>query len=225
MKYLKFTKIDSETGISANIQTPRNGEVIPNVSGIEVIFQDANITEFWYATVNDDAVDNPSNQCWLITLQEFAIALSNTVEKLKSIKLKKLSQDDKILRDELLGVYHITALLAGTYKYDQAMMQVAGMGDPNDMLHLEASTRGIDPTDLANKIIEKYNKYVYIDALITGIRGKLEDRIESFSVDMNDPLASWIEFNSFEDIGNGTMLQKYESDIYGRMIPILNQGV
>ena len=162
MKYLKYTKIDSVTGISANIQTPRNGETDPNISGLEVVFQDANITEFWYATVNDDAIDNPNNQCWLISLQEFATALSSTIEKLKSIKLKELGDNDKRIRDELLGVYHITALLAGTYKYDQARMQVAGMGDPNDMLHLEASIRGIDPTLLANRIIDKYEKYVYV---------------------------------------------------------------
>ena len=38
MKYLKYTKIDSVTGISANIQTPRNGETDPNISGLEVVF-------------------------------------------------------------------------------------------------------------------------------------------------------------------------------------------
>ena len=221
MKYLKLTKIDAETKISCNIQSSRYGETFPEISGLEIVFQDQNITEFWYATCANDAVDNPDNQCWFISKADFAQALSDTIEKIKTAKLKQLSVNDKNIRDELLGVYHITALLAGTYKYQQAQMLVAGLDDKTDSLHLEAKTRGVDPALAANKIIEKYNKYIYIDALIAGIRGKLEDRIENFKIDLNDPITSLAEFNSFEDIGNGTLLQKYDADIYGRMIPLL----
>lgn len=222
MKYVKFTKIDVETGISTNIQSAKNGEVFPPVIGLSVVFQDENITEFWYGTCNNNATDNPDNQCWIVTKEQFVAALSATVDKIKTNKLKELSEVDKNIRNELLGIYHTTALLAGTYKVNQAKEFLAGNPVINDSLHLEATTRGVTVEYLAAKVLEKYEKYIYIDALIAAIRGKLEDRIESFVVDSNDPIASWNEFRSFEDIGNGTSLSKYGTDIYGRMMPLLS---
>jgi len=225
MKYVKFTKIDSETGISTNIQRARNGEVYPLLTGLSVIFQDQNITEFWYGTANDSVVVDNNNQSWIITKEQFTTALTSTVDKIKVRLLSELSNVDKAIRDELLGVYHTTALLAGTYKVEQAKAFIAGNPDPQDALHLEASTRGVTVEYLAGKVLEKYNSYIYIDALIAAIRGKLEDRIETFTVDVNNPITSWNDFLSLEDIGNGTMLAKYGTDIYGRMIPLLSLGV
>lgn len=225
MRYIKFTKVDAETGKSANLKKAKNGEVFPSIPSLKILFQDQNITEFWYGTVANNAKDDPDNQIKIITDEEFAQAVHNNVEKIKQNILKELDINDKAIRTEHLNVYHNTALIAGMYKVDQAKLLLAGLGDPNDTLHNEANIRGITPESLANKVLDKYNKYIYLDSLIAGIRGKLQDRIESFTVNLLDPLASWNEFISYEDIGNGTLLQKYNSDIYGRMIPLLNQGV
>ncbi len=224
MKYVKFTKIDAETGISINIQRARNGEIFPSLTSLNVIFQDQNITEFWYGTASDAVVVDNDNQSWIITKEQFTAAMQSTVAKLIQVKLRELNLVDKAIRDELLGVYQPTALLAGTYKVEQAKAFLAGNPDPLDSLHLEANTRGVTVEYLAGKVLEKYETYIYIDALIAAIRGKLEDRIETFVVDTLNPIASWNDFQSFEDIGNGTLLSKYGTDIYGRMIPLLSPG-
>ncbi len=224
MKYVKFTKVDTETGISINIQRARNGDAYPSLTGLSVIFQDQNITEFWYGTASDAVVVDNDNQSWIITKEQFTAALTSSVEKMKTRLLTELSNVDKAIREELLGVYHTTALLAGTYKIDQARLFQSGLGDPQDALHLEASVRGVTVEYLAGKVLEKYETYIYIDSLIAAIRGKLEDRIETFTINSVNPITSWNEFLSLEDIGNGTMLAKYGTDIYGRMIPLLSPG-
>lgn len=223
MKYFKLTQVDTVTGISCNVKNPENGLDFPILSGLEVKFQDANITEFWYGTANDDAIEDPENQCWEITLIEFAEALKQTIIKKKQIISLDLDSSDRRTREIFLRKFDTTALIASIYKYEQAKSVILGLEEPTPELSLEAATRGINIVDLAHSVIEKKNSYIKIDALIAGLRGKLQDRLDLFEVDVNDPLASLEEWESEEDIGQGIMLPKYNSDICGRLVQLLQE--
>lgn len=221
MKYFKLTEIDAVTGISANSQFPANGTTFPELEDINILFQDKNTTEFWYAAASDLAFENKENQCYEITLSELADALDHSIAKDKMIKLEELNDNDRESRRVLLGKYDVTALIADMYKYEQAKAIILGTNDLTEELQLEANIRGIPINTLAQSVIAKHDLYVKVDALICGLRGKLQDRIENFAVDKNDPIASLNEWNSQEDIGNGVLLQKYNGDIYGRLLPLL----
>lgn len=221
MKYFKLTKIDKETGISSNRKYPSNGEIFPDLPGLNVIINDAVVTEFWYATADDAATENPENQCWELSLSDFSSGIKASIAKSRTNKLKELFLREKEVRADLLGHYHVTVLLSGLYKYEQAKKVIEGNGVLTDEIYAEATLRGIDVEDLAIKIIDKHNVYRDIDTKISGIRGKLQDRLEGFTFNDLDPLTSVTDYLSTEDIGNGIILSKYDTDIMARVLPLI----
>jgi len=225
MKYFKLTKVDPITKISANVKRAIN-PVFPNVEGMEIIIQDGDYSEFWYATAPDNTESNPKNQFWQINLVDFKKALERKIEVEKEKLLKELYLNEKKTRDELLGRYHQTALIAGFYKIPQAENIINGgnLGESPEIV-IEAEARGITPLEMANKIKERSNEYKYVEALLAGIRGKLEDLINEFQFDNHNPIESWNEFDNeqvivgtYTDENNeeqNVYLKKYSSDIRG----------
>jgi hypothetical protein len=225
MKYFKLTKVDPITKISANVKYSKY-PIFPKVEGMEIIIQDGDYSEFWYATAPDNTESNPINQFWQINLVDFKKALERKIEVEKEKLLKELYLNEKKTRDELLGRYHQTALIAGFYKIPQAENIING-GELEDSpeIVIEAEARDITPLEMAIKIIERSNEYKYVEAMLAGIRGKLEDLIVEFQFDDHNPIESWNEFDN-EQVIVGTYtdenneeqniyLKKYSSDIRG----------
>lgn len=205
MKYIRFTQVDAKTKISINVEHSHEGPIWPEIKGLNVLFQDVISREFWYATVDDDATDNPDNQCWIISLEQFAEYTKWNIDRLIDTYKTNLYDEEKLVRNNILGKYHATASLAGIYKYDQALTLLADNNAPADVIRVEAATRGIDPFIMAEKIKIHHESFRNTEAKIAGIRGKLLDRLNSFQFDASDPWVSYQEFLKMEIVGQRTV--------------------
>lgn len=202
MKYVKFTQVDAKTGISANMQTPKEGATNPYIKGLNILFQDNRIKEFFYGTADDDAVDNPDNQCWFITYEEFAEIVKDNLYHLIELNKQLLYNEEIQLRRQLLvGKYDDTASIAGIYKYDQAKKLLNDSTYFAPEIEQEATYRNIDKNELALKIVEHHESFRYKEAKIAGIRGKQLDRLNNFVFDYSDAWSNWEEFHKMEKIG------------------------
>lgn len=200
MKYTRFTQVDSETKISINRQQSKNGQSWPDLKGLNVLFQDNISKEYWYGTVDDDAVDDQENYCFFISLEELSEYVLQNIQKLTNDFRDELYENEKKVRDSVLGKYHATASLAGIYKYNQAVELLADPDATADLIRTEADLRGMDVVAMAERIKNNHEAFRLTESKIAGIRGKLLDRLNSFQYNSTDPVASWNEFNKMEII-------------------------
>jgi hypothetical protein len=202
MKYFKFTQIDPTTGISINRQTPKEGPRDPDIKGLQVLFRDNIEPHLHFGTADDDATDDPDNQCWIITSEEFAVYVRRYIEhEIWHAKPKLYEEENALRRAHLVGKYDDTATVAGVYKYEQAKAVLTGRSISTTAVKDEATFRGVDPAVLAQRIVERHEEFRAKESKIAGIRGKQLDRLESFTVDDADPWASFQEFHKLEEVG------------------------
>ena len=214
MKYFKFTMVDAKTGISINRETSLEGPVLPPIAGLEVLFQDTAISEFWYGRSDSaEVTDNPENQTWEISLSEFSEIIEITIQRSINRHRDNLYGVEKETRDVILGKYHATASLAGIYKYDQA---VRYLNDPTVIgleLYTEATVRGLSIQDLAIKIKTNHEIFKLKEATIAGIRGMLLDRLNAYVYNGSvDPWAVYQDYLRLEQVGTRTEMV-FEDDI------------
>jgi len=213
MKLLKFSQVDAQTGISVLIERPRYGPVNPNISGLNIIFE---YGDFRYSYVDDNVSANSNNLIFEITEQEFAQDIQDRVNKtLENWKIE-LYENEKKLRNHVLGKYDTTAIISGIYKYEDSL-KFKQTGEQTPELVEEATQRGITVNQLADRIIENHETYRLKEAKIAGLRGKIYDRISSYSFDINDALNSWKELaERIEIIGtrepNDPSIDKSDND-------------
>lgn len=217
MKYVKFTQIDYITGISNNIKSSENGLMFPSIDGLEILFQDTINDVFWYGTVPDNITSNTENQFFVLSNEEFSENLNKMITKSIIERKDELYEEEKKVRDILMGKYHVTASIAGLYKYEQAKEYLLDANVPAIELRLEANVRGIPVSDLALMVISLHDEFREKEALVAGIRGMLYGRLDSFVFDTLNPMASWNEFHSTELIGENE-IPKYGTDILTRVI-------
>ena len=217
MKYVKFTQIDYITGISNNIKSSENGLMFPSIDGLEILFQDTINDVFWYGTVPDNITSNTENQFFVLSNEEFSENLNKMITKFIIERKDELYEEEKKVRDILMGKYHVTASIAGIYKYEQAKEYLLDANVPAIELRLEANVRGIPVSDLALMVISLHDEFREKEALVAGIRGMLYGRLDSFVFDTLNPMASWNEFHSTELIGENE-IPKYGTDILTRVI-------
>jgi len=201
MKYIRFTQVDAKTKISINRQTSKEGPTWPEIKGLNILFQDVSQTEFWYGTVDDDAIDNPENQCWIISNDEFSEYVKQNIDRLIETYKTTLYEEEKQVRNANLGKYDSTASLAGIYKYEQALTLLADNTAAAPVVRAEAEFRGLDPVIMAEKIKTNHEAFRLTESKIAGIRGKLLDRLNAYQYDSSDPIASWDDFNKQELVG------------------------
>jgi hypothetical protein len=246
MKYFKFTKIDSRTGISINVKTPIGNPVFPNIEGLKILTQDAIFSEFWYGTgdstrtvvetVRNTAHDVDSsqpeyiqtekvidvsydveNQIWELTKEQYAAAIQTNIEHILARKKEALYEEEKAYRDDILGKYHSTATVAGIYKYEQAKKVLV---DPNDSapdVRTEATARGLTVAQMAQRIVDNHESFRTLEAKIAGIRGKILDRLNSFVFDEEDIEASWNSLGQRETIDDDVHVGFYDASFRERI--------
>jgi hypothetical protein len=205
MRYFKLTQVDSITGISVNRETSKEGPRFSDLPGLNVLLQDNINSCFFYATVGQAAQPDPENQCWELTLQEFAAAIKINLDREIDRAREQLFEEERGLRRVYLqGKYDDTASIAGIYKYEQAKAYLAGDPGVKPVLETEASIRGVAVQVLAEKIVANHESFRNKEAIIAGLRGKQLDRINNFQFDAADPWGSWQEFFKLETIGTRT---------------------
>lgn len=190
MKYFKFHQVDSETDVSVEIEPSLNGPTHPQIEGRKVLFE---YNGFFYALVSDNAVENKDNYIFELTEEEFLIDATDKIGQIKYNYSVSLYESEISLREKIFGKYHQTASTAGIYKYEEAKNFLENSVE-STVINLEAQMRGLTSTEMSQKIIQNHEYFRENDAKISGLRGKILDRIESFVLDETNPADSIIEF-------------------------------
>jgi len=190
MKIFKFKKVDAKTGISVDIEKPREGPTNPNLPGLEVVFD---FGGFNYGTVDNTATAEPENYIYEIDQAELDQAIKDkTLQYLRDRK-EEVYKQEKDLRQQLFGKYHDTASLAGVYKYEQALAVLADPTADAPEIEAEATARGVDIDVIAQRIVDNHLAFRVKEAKLAGLRGKITDRLDAFVFDDADAIGSWKE--------------------------------
>lgn len=214
--------VDAKTGISINRETSLEGPVLPPIDGLEVLFQDTAISEFWYGrSDSDEVVDNPENQTWELSLSEFSEIIEITIQRSINRHKDNLYVAEKEARDIILGKYHATASLAGIYKYDQAVAYLKDSNVVGSELTVEANVRGLSLHDLATKIKTNHETFRLKEATIAGIRGMLLDRLNDYTYNGNaDPWGAYQEYLRLEQVGTITETVFEDDNVVEKQVPV-----
>jgi hypothetical protein len=201
MKYFKFTQISEETGKSWLIEQPISGPSLPRIL-IPGLGYSVRIDEdYWVGTADDTAVANPDNYIFEITKEEYSDFVKRDIVLAIALAKNNIYQQEKQFRDEVFGTYHETATTAGIYKYEQAKALILDANAAAADVRLEATTRGVTAAVMAQRIITNHEDFRAKDAKISGIRGKMLDRYNSYVFNSDDPVAMFEDYLSREQIG------------------------
>ena len=207
MKYFKFAKISADTGISWAIEQPISGPSWPDLPGLDLnkAIQLATNNTYYVAAVDSAARSNSENHIFHITFEQYAKEIEGHVLHNLNREKESVYEAEYLFRNSIFNKYHETASIAGIYKYEQAKALVADANADAPVIRIEATARGIDPVVMANRIIENHESFRAKEAKISGIRGKILDRLNAYEFDLTDPEGSYEEFMSEEVIGTRTI--------------------
>jgi hypothetical protein len=219
MKYFKFAQISADTGISWAIEQPISGPSWPEIPGLDLskIIQLSTNPTYYVATVGNAANPNAENHIFQLTFDQYAKEIEQHVMHLINKEKDEIYQTEYVFRNSTFNRYHETASIAGIYKYEQAKALIADADADVPVIRIEAAARGVDAVVMANRIIENHESFRNKEAKISGIRGKILDRLNAYEFDLSDPEGSYEEFMSEEVIGTRPMFA-YEQSIDG--IPV-----
>jgi len=189
MKLFKFKKVDAKTGISVDIEKPREGPTNPTLPGLREIFE---FNYFTYAEVDDSAEANPENYIFEITQEELDADVEAKTNQYLEMYKNHVYKEEVDLRKQVFNKYHDTATSSGIYKYEEAKKFLAD-GTPSSVITAEATVRGIAETEIAQKIVTNHEAFRTKEAQIAGLRGKILDRLDAYVFDATDALGSWSE--------------------------------
>jgi hypothetical protein len=207
MKYFKFAKISADTGISWAIEQPISGPSWPELPGLDLnkAIQLATNPTYYVASVGNAARSDSENHIFHITFEEYAKEIEGHVLYNLNREKESVYEAEYLFRNSVFNKYHETASIAGIYKYEQAKALVADEDADAPVIRIEAAARGIDAVAMANRIIENHESFRNKEAKISGIRGKILDRLNAYEFDLSDPEGSYEEFMSEEVIGTRTL--------------------
>lgn len=189
MKIFKFRPVDAKTGISVEIEKPREGATSPSLPGFKQIFD---MSGFTYAEVDESAVANPENYIFEITEEEFISDVESKVNYYLEMWKNDLYENEKSLRNQVFGKYAENATSSGIYKYQEALAYLND-GTASAVITAEAQSRGVSEDEIVERIIQNHESFRLKEAKIAGLRGKILDRLEAYEFDVTDAIGSWKE--------------------------------
>lgn len=232
MKYIKFTQISADTGVSWAIAQPVSGPSYPAFAGLNLITQLRQDPLYYIGSVDNGVAANPSNYVFDLTTEQLSAELKAHVDVYVNDVVNTIYTEENQLRNQVFNKYHDTASIAGIYKYQQALELLADPLAPAADVRAEATNRGVDLVELAGRIKTNHESFRAKETKIAGIRGQLLDRVQSFIFDVADPIASFNEFFSTEVIGQITrkefdpetmqMVDKLVDVTVGKYVPSLS---
>lgn len=206
MKYFKFAQISADTGVSWAIAQPVSGPSWPNIPGLDLntSIQLAHNPIYYLAKVSDAATPDPTNHIFELTLSEYAEELKQHVMYQLNREKDSVYIQEYEFRESVFSKYHDTASIAGIYKYEQALSVIADPEAPAPEVRSEAVARGLTVEIMAQRIIQNHEQFRAKEAKIAGIRGRIQDRLNTYEFDMQNPDLSYTEYMSVEVVGTRT---------------------
>ena len=204
-KNIKWIQVDAETQVSVAIAKPREGATNPNLTDLVEQFDWG---QYRYGTCADSVtINSASNDNFIFEISDadyIADIKSKIEETVREWKVTVYEQEKEVRKQQLSGYSDSVYASASGYKYEAAKAFLSS-ATANAGLTTEATIRGISVTALANKIKTNHEAYITKDAQISGLRGKLYDRIANIGINstsVTTALASHAGIHTNETVTN-----------------------
>ena len=209
-KNIKWIQVDAGTQVSVAIAKPKEGATNPNLTDLVEQFDWG---QYKYGTVADSVtINSASNDNFIFEISDadYIADIKGKIEETVREWKVTVYEQEKELRKQQLGDYADSVYASGSgYKYEAAKAFLSS-ATANAGLTTEATLRGVTVTVLANKIKTNHEAYITKDAQISGLRGKLYDRIASIGINstsVTTALASHAGIHTNEVVGTATTFE------------------
>jgi len=181
-KNIKWIQVDADTQVSTAIAKTKAGATNPNLTDLVEQFDWG---QYKYGTVADSVtINSASNDNFIFEISnaDYIADIKGKIEEtVREWKVTVYEQEKELRKQQLSGYSDSVYASAAGYKYEAAKAFLAS-ATANAGLTTEATVRGVTVTVLANKIKTNHEAYITKDAQISGLRGKLYDRIASIGI-------------------------------------------
>ena len=204
-KNIKWIQVDADTQVSTAITKPVAGATNPNLTDLVEQFDWG---QYKYGTCADSVtINSASNDNFIFEISDadyIADIKGKIEETVREWKVTVYEQEKELRKQQLSGYSDSVYASAAGYKYDAAVAFISS-ATANAGLTTEATVRGITVSALATKIKANHEAYITKDAQISGLRGKLYDRIASIGINSTSvatALASHAGIHTNETVTN-----------------------
>ena len=206
-KNIKWIQVDADTQVSTAIAKTKAGATNPNLTDLVEQFDWG---QYRYGTCADSVtINSASNDNFIFEISDadyIADIKGKIEETVREWKVTVYEQEKELRKQQLSGYSDSVYASASGYKYEAAKAFLSS-ATANAGLTTEATVRGVTVTVLANKIKTNHEAYITKDAQISGLRGKLYDRIASIGINSTSvatALASHAGIHTNEVVGTAT---------------------
>ena len=181
-KNIKWIQVDADTQVSTAIAKTKAGATNPNLTDLVEQFDWG---QYKYGTCADSVtINSASNDNFIFEISDadyIADIKGKIEETVREWKVTVYEQEKELRKQQLSGYSDSVYASASGYKYEAAKAFLSS-ATANAGLTTEATVRGVTVTVLANKIKTNHEAYITKDAQISGLRGKLYDRIANIGI-------------------------------------------
>ena len=181
-KNIKWIQVDADTQVSTAIAKTKAGATNPNLTDLVEQFDWG---QYKYGTCADSVtINSASNDNFIFEISDadyIADIKGKIEETVREWKVTVYEQEKELRKQQLSDYSDSVYASAAGYKYEAAKAFLSS-ATANAGLTTEATLRGVTVTVLANKIKTNHEAYITKDAQISGLRGKLYDRIASIGI-------------------------------------------
>ncbi len=209
-KQIKWIQVDADTQVSTAITKSKAGATNPNLTDLVEQFDWG---QYKYGTVADSVtINSASNDNFIFEISnaDYIADIKGKIdETVRTWKVEVYEQEKELRKQQLSGYSDSVYASASGYKYEAAKAFLSS-ATANAGLTTEATVRGVTVTVLANKIKTNHEAYITKDAQISGLRGKLYDRIASIGINSTSvatALASNAGIHTQEVVGTATTFE------------------
>ena len=204
-KNIKWIQVDADTQVSTAITKSKAGPTNPNLTDLVEQFDWG---QYKYGTCADSVtINSASNDNFIFEISnaDYIADIKGKIEEtVREWKVTVYEQEKELRKQQLSGYSDSVYASASGYKYEAAKAFLSS-ATANAGLTTEATVRGVTVTVLANKIKTNHEAYITKDAQISGLRGKLYDRIASIGINstsVTTALASHAGIHTSETVTN-----------------------
>ena len=204
-KNIKWIQVDADTQVSTAIAKTKAGATNPNLTDLVEQFDWG---QYRYGTCADSVtINSASNDNFIFEISDadyIADIKGKIEETVREWKVTVYEQEKELRKQQLSDYSDSVYASASGYKYEAAKAFLSS-ATANAGLTTEATVRGVTVTVLANKIKTNHEAYITKDAQISGLRGKLYDRIANIGINstsVTTALASHAGIHTNETVTN-----------------------
>lgn len=185
MRYIKFTYVDTVTGVAITEAPAANGPAFPAVAGLEFAWAresqyPTDIPEF-FGTCQDDADIAVPGVLGELSPEDWSSALTDEV----SARRMKLTESNNTAYEQAVAKMTTGYPPAEIQTWERQRAEViAWEADPNaptPWIDLAASARGLDRGEFLARTLAKVTAFAQASAWLTGHRQGIDDAIRATS--------------------------------------------